>query len=133
MAARRVTSGGASSLSPNQNDSTSARPLPAVGISRIGEPGRRSRAGRRAIPVEATADCDGKRGSHPSRSVLPLGGQRREERGGRRYGKRGSHPSQPVLPLGGQRREERGGRRDGKRGSHPSQPVLPLGGQRREE
>src|SRR6201996_8111262 len=111
MAARRITSGVTSSLSPNQNASTSARPMPALAISRISEPWRRSMAWRMAGPMEATADCDGKRGSHPSRSVLPLGGRGGEERGGDHFRKRGSHPSRSALPLGGQRREERGGRR----------------------
>src|ERR1051325_2324333 len=37
----------------------------------------------------------GKRGSHPSRTELPLGGQRREERGGRHFS------SRTELPLGG--------------------------------
>src|SRR6201996_7167722 len=46
MAARRITSGVTSSLSPNQNASTSARPMPALAISRISEPWRRSMAGR---------------------------------------------------------------------------------------
>src|ERR1700748_2291463 len=58
MAARRITSGVISSLSPNQNASTSARPMPALAISRISEPWRRSMAWRMAVPVESTADCE---------------------------------------------------------------------------
>ena len=54
-------SGVTSSLSPNQNASTSARPMPALAISRISEPWRRSMAWRMEAPVEATADCGARR------------------------------------------------------------------------
>jgi anthraniloyl-CoA monooxygenase len=58
----------------------------------------------------AKRDASGSEGHAPSRTELPPGGQRREERGGSQT-LEGHAPSRTELPLGGQRREERGGPR----------------------